>query len=54
MSQRICDQCGKMKEVKGGRTCETGHFICKEDVWKSAGFFSGPMKHCPVCGKPLR
>jgi len=53
---RRCDKCGKEKEVSGGKTCENGHFICREDVW--AGTFSGLLgdsrKACPLCGKTLR
>lgn len=54
MSGRTCDNCGEAKDVGGGKTCETGHFVCQDCVWKSAGFFSGPMKYCPLCKKPLR
>jgi hypothetical protein len=38
MRQRICDSCGKKKDVKGGRTCENGHFICYECVMKDVSF----------------
>jgi len=54
MPRRTCDSCGKEKDVKGGKTCEKGHFICKDCVWKTAGFLSGPRKTCPLCEKPLR
>ena len=52
MSRRICDKDGNEKELKGGKTCENGHFICKECLWQPAGFFSGPMKYCPICERP--
>ena len=54
MSQRTCDSCGEPKDLRGGKTCESGHFVCKDCVWKPAGFFSGPMKYCPLCEKPIR
>ncbi len=54
MGQRTCDNCGEAKDLKDGKTCENGHFVCKHCVWKSAGFFSGPMKYCPLCEKALR
>jgi hypothetical protein len=53
MSQRTCDACGKSKSVDGGRTCETGHFICKDCVWSGIVFVSD-KKSCPLCRKPLR
>ena len=49
---KICDVCGKEKEVKGGRTCEKGHFICRSHV--GVGIFSDGIKQCPICGKPVR
>ena len=56
MSKRICDKCGKEKEVSGGKTCENGHFVCKDCAW--AGTFSGLLGNsqstCPLCKKPLR
>jgi transposase-like protein len=54
MQKRICDACGKERELKGGKVCDNGHFICKECLWKSAGLFGGPRKTCPLCDKPLR
>ena len=52
MPTRRCDACGKEKDLRGGKTCSNGHFICKDCVW-SGGWFS-PRKACPLCGKPLR
>lgn len=52
--KRICDSCGKEKVVEGGKTCASGHFICKECYWKTAGLLAGPKKNCPLCKKPLR
>ena len=49
---RKCDNCGKDKEVHGGKTCENGHFICSSCV--SGGFFDSSRKTCPLCSKPLR
>lgn len=53
MSTRICDNCGSSKEVKGGKTCETGHFICS--VCKRDGLLGlGYRKTCQLCGKKLK
>lgn len=54
MSARTCDSCGEWKDLEAGKTCETGHFVCKSCVWKPAGIFAGPLKNCPLCKKPLR
>lgn len=54
MSSRTCDSCGEKKNLEGGKTCETGHFVCKECVCKPAGIFSSAMKYCPLCKKTLR
>jgi len=56
MQKRICDCCGKEKDVEGGKTCENGHFICKDCVYSEVGFLGfGPVKkNCPIDGKPLR
>jgi hypothetical protein len=53
MSQRTCDACGKAKDVSGGRTCEKGHFICKDCVYSGVIFIS-ERQACPLCKKPLR
>jgi NMD protein affecting ribosome stability and mRNA decay len=53
MAKRICDHCGKEKDTTGGKTCETGHFVCKDCYYSTQGIFSGPMKWCPLCEKPL-
>ena len=54
MSKRTCDKCGKEKTVSGARTCPGGHFICKECVWETAGWFSDARSTCPLDGKKLR
>jgi hypothetical protein len=56
MRQRICDSCGQEKDVKGGRTCENGHFICYDCVNKDVGFLTPfrDLKYFPLCDKPLR
>jgi hypothetical protein len=53
MSQRVCDVCGKKKDIEGGKTCEKGHFICKSDIYSGVIFISG-KKHCPIDKTPLR
>jgi len=52
MPKRKCDSCGKEKDVKGGKTCERGHFICAGCTY--GGLFGGTRKTCPLCGKPLK
>ncbi len=48
MATRQCVNCGKEKELKGGKVCENGHFVCY-------GCNSGIMgkKSCPLDGKKL-
>ena len=55
MAKRVCDGCGKERDLQGGRTCEQGHFICKECVWKGSNLFTSmEKKQCPFCKSPLR
>lgn len=56
MADRTCDSCGKSKNVSGGRTCERGHFICRDCVWAGTGggFFGDGKKQCPLDNRPLR
>lgn len=54
MSKRICSQCGKEKEIKGGKVCEKGHFICKDCVYEGSGIiFTYEKSKCPICNKNL-
>lgn len=53
MAERVCDACGKKRDVSGGKTCEQGHFICKECVYSGIVFIS-ERSYCPICKKPLR
>jgi hypothetical protein len=46
MSERVCDACGKRKEVSGGKSCSSGHFICHNCNFGHA--------HCPLCHHTLR
>lgn len=52
MAKRICDSCGKEKDVSGGKTCENSHFICSSCIY--GGFFGSTKSSCPLCRKPLR
>jgi len=52
MAERICDCCGKKRNVSGGKTCEKGHFICQSCV--VGGIFDARRTQCPICKKPLR
>lgn len=46
MGKRICDNCGREKDVYGGKSCSKGHFICHS--------CSSNHIHCPLCGHTLR
>ena len=52
MPMRICDSCGKEKDVTGGKTCENGHFVCRGCIY--GGFFGPNRTICPLCKKSLR
>lgn len=55
MSKRICDSCGKEKKLKGGKTCDNGHFICKDCVYENWNIITGgKRKQCPLCNKPIK
>jgi hypothetical protein len=54
MAQRSCDVCGKQKDLEGGKTCENGHFVCKQCINKSAGIFSKPLDRCPLDKSKLK
>ncbi len=54
MPKRVCDSCGKEKNVSGGKTCQKGHFMCSSCVHTGGIFFDSFRKQCPVCGKSLR
>ncbi len=55
MARRICDICGKDKDVQGGKVCEKGHFVCSQCVHGSGLQLLGPSRTaCPICGKKLR
>ena len=48
---KLCDVCGKPGEVRGGKTCELGHFLCGNCV--SGGSLPEPRKYCILCHTPL-
>jgi hypothetical protein len=55
MPERSCDVCGKTKPLDGGKTCDNGHFVCKQCVHKNDNVFgSGPLKRCPIDKTPLK
>lgn len=55
MSKRVCANCGKEKDVSGGRMCEKGHFICRNCVYEGSGLIFTHEKYtCPLCKKPLK
>jgi hypothetical protein len=45
IGSRICDICGKEKELFRGKTCENGHFSCR---------VCGARTSCRLCGKKLK
>jgi len=52
MPKRICDACGKEKDVSGGKVCGNGHFICPKHIY--GGLLGPTLTSCPLCKKPLR
>ena len=48
MPKRSCAKCGKEQDLKGGRVCEKGHFICRPCVWETSGLLSSERKVCPL------
>ena len=52
-TKRICDACGKEKELQYGKTCSSGHFICSS-CRGYTNMLSIPRKTCPICKKDLR
>jgi len=48
MPKRICDACGKEKDVYGGKTCTKGHFICR------GCYMSRGSTKCPLCSTELK
>jgi hypothetical protein len=46
MAERECAINGKKKDIAGGKTCEKGHFICKDHAYGK--------KHCPLDGTRLK
>jgi len=53
MSKRNCDRCGKERGLSGGKTCQKGHFLCKDCVYKGVIFIS-EKAYCPIDKSPLR
>jgi len=48
MSKRKCDACGKEKDVKGGKTCENGHFYVQAAF--TADYLGEHEKHVHYAG----
>lgn len=53
MAERVCDVCGKKKDMDGDKTCQKSHFICKSCVYSGVILIS-EKKHCPLDKTPLR
>lgn len=47
MAERICDACGKKRQVSGAKVCEKGHFICSV-------CHGGWRETCPLCKKKIQ
>lgn len=47
MAKRTCDRCGNSRELKGGKTCERGHFICRSCAYHVSS-------SCSLCGTKLK
>lgn len=54
MAERVCDCCGRKRQVSGGRVCEKGHFVCVCCVSETIGILSGARTQCPLCKRRLR
>ncbi|MCU1347515.1 MAG: hypothetical protein JWO56_545 [Acidobacteria bacterium] len=55
MARRTCDSCGHTHDTSGGKTCESGHFICKDCYWAPSGvIIVRSLKYCPLCNRTLR
>ena len=52
MAKRICDPCGKNKDVSGGKTCDKGHIVCRSCLGKGA--FSSGRSIYPTCKTKLK
>jgi len=52
MAKRICDICGKNKDMESGKTCENGHFVCRG--CRKIGVFDSGITKCPICKTKLR
>ncbi|MFX0207282.1 MAG: hypothetical protein ACFFDT_14945 [Candidatus Hodarchaeota archaeon] len=52
MPRRICDACGKEKDVKRGKICENGHYICANCVY--GGILDPAKTTCSLCERPLK
>lgn len=50
MAKRVCDKCGKNKDLDGGKTCEKGHFFCLG----CQRAFGGVGSKCLLCKTPLK
>lgn len=54
MAKRVCDVCGKEKDVSGGVTCSTGHFMCSSCKYAKGFLLDSKRTQCPICKKSLR
>jgi transposase-like protein len=52
MSKRMCDRCGKEKNVSGGKTCEKEHFVCYD--CRDIGLLDSGRVECPICKTKLK
>lgn len=52
--KRTCDACGKRKKIKGGATCEKGHFLCYSCARIDGLLTTKKRTKCPICETRLR
>lgn len=52
MAKAVCCMCGKDKDMRGGKICEKGHFVCVDHIHS---WMPGPSrKKCPLDGTNLK
>jgi hypothetical protein len=52
MLKRTCDACGEYKEVRYGKVCQKGHFICSKCI--NVTLLPGHYTKCPICNTKLK
>jgi hypothetical protein len=50
--KHYCIVCKKDRDMKNGKFCDKGHFICVKHIY--TGLPGGGLKSCPVDGTKLK